>query len=210
MRAELLAAEAEAKDRKRKALGLPSENLIVETNGEDEASKRRRLLQAAIEAEREEEEEEGEGGTKKDRWKGKGKETETNGSDNGPLPASIADEDEQGSTNAIDSNANNNEDSEEEESDSDEEDETALLLQELEKIKSERAAELARLEAESSEKNRVARDEEIATANPLLNLAAALGHESAATGTGVAGTFAVKRRWDDGEYFYSFFQVVGL
>ncbi len=41
------------------------------------------------------------------------------------------------------------------------------------------------------------RDARIATANPLLNLAAALGN-APGINTTAPGTFAVKRRWDDG------------
>lgn len=41
------------------------------------------------------------------------------------------------------------------------------------------------------------REERIATANPLLNLAAALGN-APGINTTAPGTFAVKRRWDDG------------
>ena len=40
---------------------------------------------------------------------------------------------------------------------------------------------------------------EIATANPLLNLAAALGQANPGLSTNAPGTFAVKRRWDDGK-----------
>jgi protein CWC15 len=78
---------------------------------------------------------------------------------------------------------------------SDDEDETAVLLRELEKIKRERAADKARQDAAAS----AVRDADVATANPLLNLAAALGAETpAGVSTTVPGTFAVKRRWDDG------------
>jgi hypothetical protein len=85
----------------------------------------------------------------------------------------------------------------EEESDEDEEDDTAELLRELEKIKRERAEEKARLENEQSAKASASRDAEIATANPLLNLAAALG-QAPGVNTTVPGTFQVKKRWDDG------------
>jgi protein CWC15 len=162
LRSELLAAEAEAKDKKRKAQGLPP--LSESSNAPDDpASKRRRMLQEAIalnEAEDKEyeEQEKLEGGPPK-------------------------------------GDGNNNDD---EDDDSDEEeDDTEELLRELEKIKRERAEEKERLENEKNEKNRADREEEVATANPLLNLAAALGHKTPA-GTGTAGSFAVKRRWDDG------------
>ena len=81
----------------------------------------------------------------------------------------------------------------------DDEDDAAELMRELEKIKRERAEEKARQEREQSEKSAAAREAEIATANPLLNLAAALGQNPNGVNTTVPGTFAVKRRWDDGE-----------
>jgi len=74
------------------------------------------------------------------------------------------------------------------------EDETAELLRELEKIKKERAEEQARKEREAQEQNVAAREEEIATANPLLNLQAALGQGAEGPS---GGSFAVKKRWDD-------------
>ena len=82
--------------------------------------------------------------------------------------------------------------------DSDEEDDTAELMRELERIKRERAEEKERLEREQNASVQKAREEEIATANPLLNLAAALG-QNTGVNTTAPGTFAVKRRWDDGE-----------
>ena len=85
------------------------------------------------------------------------------------------------------------------EEDSDEEDETAQLMRELEKIKRERAEEKARLEREQSASEAARREIDIATANPLLNLAAALGQTPTGINTTVPGTFQVKRRWDDGE-----------
>jgi protein CWC15 len=83
------------------------------------------------------------------------------------------------------------------------EDDTAELLRELEKIKRERAEEKERQEREQSASDAAARDAEIATANPLLNLAAALGQQPGGVNTTVPGTFAVKRRWDDGSSFFS-------
>ncbi|KZT05437.1 Cwf15/Cwc15 cell cycle control protein [Laetiporus sulphureus 93-53] len=159
LRADLLAAEAEARDKKRKAEGKPP--LAVE-NGhgeEDEANKRRKLLQEAIELDKDDEDEEkSEKGERED-------------------------EEE--------------EEEEEDESDEDEEDDAAELMRELEKIKRERAEEKARQEHEQSASAAAARDAEIATANPLLNLAAALGQNPTGVNTTVPGTFAVKRRWDD-------------
>lgn len=84
----------------------------------------------------------------------------------------------------------------------DEEDDTAELLRELEKIKRERAAEQARVEQAETEATEAEREAQIATANPLLNLAAALGN-TPGINTTAPGTFAVKRRWDDGPYPFS-------
>lgn len=82
----------------------------------------------------------------------------------------------------------------------DDDDETAELLRELEKIKRERAEEKARLEREQSASDAASREAEIAGGNPLLNLAAALGQQvPSGVNTTVPGTFAVKKRWDDGQ-----------
>ena len=90
-------------------------------------------------------------------------------------------------------------DEESEEDSDDDEDDTAELLRELEKIKRERAEEKERQEMEQSATQAAAREVEVATANPLLNLAAQLGQNSpGGVNTTVPGTFAVKRRWDDG------------
>ena len=90
-------------------------------------------------------------------------------------------------------------DEEDEEEDDDEEDETAELFRELEKIKRERAAEKDRVEQVEAAVTEAERDTRIATANPLLNLAAALGN-GPGINTTAPGTFAVKRRWDDGAF----------
>ncbi|KAL1945486.1 hypothetical protein VTO73DRAFT_2337 [Trametes versicolor] len=165
LRAELLAAEAEARDRKRKAEGKPP--LAVEngsgadaaTEGQsEESNKRRKLLQEALELDKDDDDE--------DEKSEKG--------ENG-------DED----------------DDEEDEDEDDEEDDTAELLRELEKIKRERAEEKERQDREQSASAQAERDAEIATANPLLNLAAALGQTPNGVNTTKPGTFAVKRRWDD-------------
>ena len=81
--------------------------------------------------------------------------------------------------------------------DDDEEDETAELFRELDKIKRERAAEKERVEQAEAAVTEAEREAQIATANPLLNLAAALGN-APGINTTAPGTFAVKRRWDDG------------
>jgi len=160
LRAELLAAEQEAKNKKRKAEGKPP--LLEDTPvqpADDESNKRRKLLQEALELDKDDDESADE--------KGKGKEKD-------------------------------DEDEDESEEDSDEEDDTAELLRELEKIKRERAEEKARLESEQSASEAASREAEIATANPLLNLAAALGQQTpGGVNTTVPGTFQVKKRWDD-------------
>lgn len=83
------------------------------------------------------------------------------------------------------------------EEESEEEDDTDELLRELEKIKRERAEEKTRQEREQSAAQAAVREIEVATSNPLLNLAAALG-QTPGINTTVPGTFSVKRRWDDG------------
>ncbi|KAH7921635.1 Cwf15/Cwc15 cell cycle control protein [Leucogyrophana mollusca] len=167
LRAELLAAEEEARNKKRKAEGKAP---LPVTNGgdEDEANKRRKLLQEAVELDKDDDDEEGEGDEKGD--------------------------DEKDEMNVDESFSFVDEDTSEEESE--EEDDTAELLRELEKIKRERAEEKERLEREQSASQAAAREADIATSNPLLNLAAALG-QSPGVNTTVPGTFSVKRRWDD-------------
>ncbi|KZV68527.1 Cwf15/Cwc15 cell cycle control protein [Peniophora sp. CONT] len=175
LRAELLQAEAEARNKKRKAAGLPLEDVpvagaIEAAPEEEESNKRRKLLQEALENDKDadsDDEEKDEGGDDKMEG-GKGK--------------ADSDEDEDDSD------------------DDDEEDETAELLRELEKIKRERAAEKERQEQVAQQSLQADRDQEIATANPLLNLAAALGTPQGVN-TNQKGTFAVKKRWDDDHIF---------
>ncbi|KAF5354739.1 hypothetical protein D9756_005529 [Leucocoprinus leucothites] len=193
LRAELLLAEAEARNKKRKAEGKPplpiegsatpsssSTNGTVSMqvdNGDEETNKRRKLLQEALDLDRDDdsdsdEEEgsggEGEGGDRKEKENGKAK-----------------------------GKAKEESESEEEDSDDDEEDETAELLRELEKIKRERAEEQAKKEREQSEQDAATNDARVASANPLMNLAAALGQSPAGLNTTAPGTFSVKKRWDD-------------
>ncbi|KAJ7133719.1 Pre-mRNA-splicing factor Cwf15/Cwc15 [Mycena crocata] len=161
LRSELFAAELEAKNKKRKAEGLPP--LAVEGGPADEESnKRRKLLQDSLDLDKDDE-----------------------------------DEDDAGSGKATEKDK----DADDSDSDSDSEDDdddTAELLRELEKIKRERAEEKARQEREQSASEAATRDAEIATGNPLLNLAAALGQQvPSGVNTTVPGTFAVKKRWDD-------------
>jgi protein CWC15 len=157
LRAELLLAEEEARNKKRKAEGRPP--LAVENGAVDEeASKRRKLLQDALDLDKDDEDE----------------------GEDGSGGKSGEDKDEEG----------------EEDSD-DEEDDTAELLRELEKIKRERAEEKDRQDQEQSASQVAAREAEVATSNPLLNLAAMFGQSSNGVNTTVPGTFSVKRRWDD-------------
>ncbi|QRW12669.1 cell cycle control protein Cwf15/Cwc15 [Ceratobasidium sp. AG-Ba] len=180
LRTDLLLAEHEAKNRKRKAAGqdplplppalsgvaAPVAAIENGTAGEDDAAtKRRKMLQEVLELDKDDDDEE----QPKDKGKGK-------------APA-------------------NDDDDEEEEDDDDsddDEDETAQLLAELEKIKRERAAEEERRAREASEGKARDREAEIAIGNPLLNLEAALGGQPSTT---KPGTFAVKKRWDDDVIF---------
>ncbi|KIJ52563.1 hypothetical protein M422DRAFT_58698 [Sphaerobolus stellatus SS14] len=167
LRAELIAAEQEVREKKRKAEGLPSTSVVAIENGspgEDEANKRRKLLQEAVALDKDDDDEEKE-------------ENDGDGDDSGKKKVDNDDDDEDG-------------DSEEEE-----EDDTAELLRELEKIKRERAEEKMRQEQELSASEAAQREVEVATANPLLNLQAALGQTPG--GTSTTGSFTVKRRWDD-------------
>lgn len=74
LRAELLAAEAEARDKKRKAEGKPPLELesgggsAGESGGDEESNKRRKLLQDALELDKDEDDDEdaGESGKKGD------------------------------------------------------------------------------------------------------------------------------------------------
>jgi len=169
LRAELLAAEMEARNKKRKAEGKPPltiegkpsvENGEVKVIEDEETNKRRKLLQEALALDKEDSES----------------------------------EDENEKTN---SKSKEGEEEDESEEESDEEDDTDELLKELERIKRQRAEEKARLEQEQSAQDAAVREMDIATKNPLLNLAAALGQSPAGLNTTAPGTFAVKRRWDD-------------
>ncbi|KAI6099963.1 Cwf15 Cwc15 cell cycle control protein [Pisolithus croceorrhizus] len=169
LRADLLAAEEEARNRKRKAEGKPPLPAVTDgtANGggggeDEEANKRRKLLQEALELDKDEDDE----------------------------------EDDDKSDDGASQKANGDAMEESEEEESEEEDDTDELLRELEKIKRERAEEKARQEREESAAKAAVREVEIATSNPLLNLAAALG-QSPGVNTTVPGTFSVKRRWDD-------------
>lgn len=193
LRAELLLAERAAVNKKRKAEGkppLPDEDAVkpvaaIEAAKEDEeANKRRKLLQEALELDKDDDSDE-ESDSEKKLDKGKGKEKMD-----------------------VDGEESGSEEEDSEEDDSDDEDEEAELLRELEKIKRERAEEKARQEREQSATDAAVHEADVATRNPLLNLAAALGQAPNGISTTVPGTFQVKRRWDDGE-FYLVASVVG-
>jgi len=159
LRAELLIAEQEARNKKRKAEGkppLPVEEGSATVEIDEETNKRRKLLQEALEMDKDDSEDDEQ---KKD------EEEKSEESDD---------------------------------DDDDDEDETAELLRELEKIKRERAEEKTRQEQVQSASQAAEREVEIATSNPLLNLAAALGQQTpSGLNTTAPGTFSVKRRWDD-------------
>ncbi|KAF8706624.1 Cwf15 Cwc15 cell cycle control protein, partial [Rhizoctonia solani] len=187
LRTDLLLAEHEAKNKKRKAAGqdplpLPPALAALTSNAtpvaaiengpseeEDPASKRQKMLQEALELDRDDDDDDA-----KVQDKGKGKAT------------------------ADDMDMDDDDDDDEDEDSDDDEDETAQLLAELERIKRERAAEEERKAREVSEGKARDLEEEIATRNPLLNLEAALGQGSK---SGKPGTFAVKKRWDDDVIF---------
>lgn len=183
LRAELLVAEQEARNKKRKAQGLPIEDiptpaagqLAITAGDEEESNKRRKLLQEVIDLDKDDddsdEDEQGAGAPAGGMDKGKGR----------------ADD--------ADSDADDDDDDD----DDSDEDETAELLRELEKIKRERAEEKARQDQEEQAKSAEDRAAEVAMGNPLLNLAAALGQQTPNTPTSasVGGSFAVKKRWDD-------------
>ncbi|KAK8858881.1 hypothetical protein IAR55_003112 [Kwoniella newhampshirensis] len=207
LKAELLAAERAALEKKRKQQGLPPLTPVSEDtlriggagdgaggqdgNGEDEEgrAKRRKVLEEAAELDKDDESDDdqvnGNGNGKVDKGKGKA--------------VSGGDDDD-----------DDDDEDDDDDSDSDDEDDTAALMAELAKIKQERAEEKARLEAEASASEAISRESEIATGNPLLNLQAALGQSPgtpASTTTSTASTFAVKRRWDDDLIFKN--QAVG-
>ncbi|KAJ3575280.1 hypothetical protein NP233_g1214 [Leucocoprinus birnbaumii] len=200
LRAELLLAEAEARNKKRKAEGKPplpiegatSSSTTIATstpvengavsmqvdNGDEETNKRRKLLAEALALDRDDDDEDDD--EEKEKGEGEGSE----------------DEDGDVKMNGKGKAKEESESSEEEDSD-DEEDETAELLRELEKIKRERAEEQAKKDREQSEQDAASNEARIANANPLLNLAAALGQNPAGLNTTAPGTFSVKKRWDD-------------
>jgi protein CWC15 len=197
LRAELLLAEQESKNKKRKAQGLPP--LPIEGAGSsgaenEEVNKRRKLLQEALELDKDDDDDED-----SDEEAEGGEGSKKNGVPNGKAKATgDADGDEEMGSPPSESGKPAKVDSDDDDSDEDEDDDedTAELLRELEKIKRERAEEKERLEREQSASDAATREAEIASANPLMNLAAALGQPTGVNTT-VPGSFAVKKRWDD-------------
>ncbi|PAV23063.1 Cwf15 Cwc15 cell cycle control [Pyrrhoderma noxium] len=174
LRAELLAAEHAAREKKRKAEGLPSleesPSVPAITAGEDdETNKRRKLLQEALELDKDDDDDES--SDEKDEKS-----------------------DEEKSVDGNKSEAGDNDDDDEDEDEDDDEDETAELLRELAKIKRERAEEKERQEQAQKAAAEAAQEERIAKGNPLLDLSGALGQNPQGINTNAPGTFAVKRR----------------
>ena len=197
LRADLLAAEAESRAKKRKAAGLPVEDvqLTPAASEDEEAKKRRKVLQEALEMDKDADSDEGDGDG--DGSKGNAKCAMGRVAILLELTLTYS-----GDHGGGEEDGDDDDDDEED----DEEDDTAELLRELEKIKRERAAEQARVEQAEAEATDAEREAQIATANPLLNLAAALGN-APGVNTTAPGTFAVKRRWDDGPYLRIFFHA---
>ncbi|KAG8809554.1 hypothetical protein FRC17_003394 [Serendipita sp. 399] len=220
LRAQLLKAEAEARAKKRKAGGLLGAGedsemqdgeetttassaaavAEIEDRNPDEVKRRKLLEDIALDKDDDDDDDDEEDS---DDEKETAKDTKMKGS-------------------AANDDAD---DSDEEEDEEDDEDESAELLRELEKIRRERAEEQARKvpiclffffflafhfspltlvpsghrrvqEQEANAANAAAREAEIATSNPLLNLQAALGSGSAPA-PAAGGSFAVRKRWDD-------------
>ena len=209
LRVELLAAEAEARAKKRKAAGLPVEDeppVVVAAIEDAEANKRRKVLQEALEMDKDADSDEDEDA-----------DADADGPKGGDAKcvaqlrvfstrasayvSGYSGEHNKGGKEGDGGDGagagGDGEEEEDEDEDDDEEDDTAELFRELEKIKRERAAEKERVEQAEAAVTEAERDARIATANPLLNLAAALGN-APGINTTAPGTFAVKRRWDDG------------
>lgn len=101
------------------------------------------------------------------------------------------------STN-LDKDDSDDSDSSDDDSDSDEDD-TAALLQELERIKKERAEDAKRREADAQEHEAMEKANELASGNPLLNLGGEGGGDIDPQNN--QSNFSVKRRWDDDVVF---------
>ncbi|GAA6014877.1 hypothetical protein JCM11491_002146 [Sporobolomyces phaffii] len=202
LKLELLEAERESQLRKNKGeRGLVVDRglLLLENQERDsreqqDAAKRRKLLQQVADLDRDDDDDDDDDqDDTRDaadvKGKGKAKATDV-------------------SPDASDRPSNNDDDDDDDDDDDedDDEDETAELLRELEKIKKERAEEKERQERERAASEQTSREEEIALGNPLLNLQAALGASPSTMSTvsrseTSGSSFGVKRRWDDDVIF---------
>ncbi|CAF1304343.1 unnamed protein product [Didymodactylos carnosus] len=115
-----------------------------------------------------------------------------------PLDES-SDDDDNGITNNKQRNRNNNNDTQDDDDDDEDEDDTEELMAELNRIKKERAVEVAKLEQERRVEEERIRTENILKGNPLLNPKAA--QQSQVLSTTNSSEFRVKRRWDDDVVF---------
>ena len=216
LRAELLVAEAESRAKKRKAAGLPVEDISpvvpVAAIEDEESKKRRKVLQDALEMDKDADSDEDDDADA-DADGPKGGETKYVARAFRVFFPPIATYVSGYSHRTVETIPRavkmvmvmlmvtrmrmRMRDADDDDDDEDEEDETAELFRELEKIKRERAAEKERVDQAEAAVTEAEREAQIATANPLLNLAAALGN-APGINTTAPGTFAVKRRWDDG------------
>ncbi|GAA5983101.1 hypothetical protein JCM5350_006815 [Sporobolomyces pararoseus] len=186
LKLELLQAERESDLRKKKGergLVVDKGLLLLEekergNREQEEAVKRRKLLQEVADLDKDDEDDDQQ-------------------DDND-------DEEEEGEKDSKGNDEQDDSDDDDDDDEDDDEDETAELLRELEKIKRERAEEKERQERERAATEQTSREEEIALGNPLLNLQAALGASPSTMSTvsrSESGSFGVKRRWDDDVIF---------
>ncbi|GAA5951071.1 hypothetical protein JCM3765_004672 [Sporobolomyces pararoseus] len=189
LKLELLQAERESDLRKKKGergLVVDKGLLLLEekergNREQEEANKRRKLLQEVADLDKDDDED-----------------------DQDDDQEDVDDQGEKGKGKATQDQDSDDQDDSDEDDDDDDEDETAELLRELEKIKRERAEEKERQERERAATEQTSREEEIALGNPLLNLQAALGASPSTMSTvsrSESGSFGVKRRWDDDVIF---------
>ncbi|CAD6586311.1 MAG: hypothetical protein CYPHOPRED_003470 [Cyphobasidiales sp. Tagirdzhanova-0007] len=190
--------------------GVPAPSLVPgapvgATQGveDEQAAKRRKLIEDAAELDKDDSDEE-DGGDEV----GVGDKVHTNGFGKGKGKAADGTDTAEGQDGqAKDAEDYGEEEDTDEEEDEDEEDETAELLRELEKIKRERAEEKERQDRERATSAAISAEEAAATGNPLLNLQAALsgnksydspgGYSSSAS----SSSFQIKKRWDDDVIF---------
>lgn len=212
MKRELEQAEWEAKNRKRVKAGLEalprpgSQGVALgeDQKEEEEARRRREAIAQAIELDRDSDAASSDSDSSSDEDHDEEEEkpnaTATSNHDNGKEEGEeVEDED----------------DSSDSDSDSDSEDEQTLLLRELEKIKSERAAEKQRLSALAASTAALTAQEEIARGNPLLNLQAAFSSSTPSSNSTSSANgreqrdFGVKKRWDHDVIFKNQAEAAG-